>query len=144
MKQLTYLGMCLSCVVILIAGCNTAGRQPQFRSATITPAELKPGDNAVVTADVKDRNHIIRKIEGVVREDPGIRLKLHNDGEAPDVKAGDNLWSLQVAVPFVAPSGNFLLQLTAYRADGTPVPVKTKGGKSDVLTTTIPVVIKNP
>jgi hypothetical protein len=136
----------VSTVVLLafFCGCNTTGRQPQFKSATITPAQLKPGDNAVITADVKDRHNIIRKIEGVVQEDPSIKLKLNNEGVAPDAKAGDNLWSLQVAVPFQAPPGSFLLQLTAYRADGTPVPVKTKGGKSEPLTATVPVVIQNP
>ncbi len=129
--------------LILMAGCNTMGRQPQFRAAAIAPAVLKPGESAVITVQVKDRHNIVRKVEGVVQEDPNIKLKLHDDGQPPDAKAGDGVWSLKVDVPFQAPSGKFLLELTAYRADGTPVPVHTKEGKTAPLSTAVPVVIES-
>ncbi|HUW62225.1 MAG TPA: hypothetical protein VMZ06_14575 [Candidatus Bathyarchaeia archaeon] len=142
MKQAAYT-IALLVLFISIAGCNTASRQPQFQRAAIAPDQLKPGDTAMIQVEVKDRYDIVRRVEGVVREDPTIRLKLHDDGLAPDEKADDNVWVLQVDVPFQATPGDFLLQLTAYRADGTVVPVKSKEGTVP-LSTTVPLKILNP
>ncbi|MCX5769615.1 MAG: hypothetical protein NTZ09_05000 [Candidatus Hydrogenedentes bacterium] len=142
MKQ----GICtiaLMFVLIGVVGCNTASRQPQFQRAAIVPDQLKPGDTAMIQVEVKDRHDIVRRVEGIVKEDPTIRLKLHDDGQPPDEKAGDNVWVLQVDVPFQATPGDFLLQLSAYRADGTVVPVKTKAGTVP-LSTTVPLKILNP
>jgi hypothetical protein len=129
---------------IALLGCNTLGRQPQFKDAMITPTELKPGDTAVITVRVKRPHDIIRRVEGIIREDPSIKFKLHDDGVPPDEKAGDNVWSLQVDVPFQAPPGEFLLELTAFRSDGTPVPVKNDQARTVPMTVSIPVMIRNP
>ena len=140
-----FLGIVAVCVALVaLAGCNTLGRQPQLNDALLTPPELKPGDSAVITVKLKDRHNIVRKVEGVIREDPTIRLKLHDDGVPPDEKAGDHVWSLQVDVPFQAPPGAFTLDLTGYRADGTPTPVKNKEGKTVPMMATVPVTISNP
>ena len=141
-----HLGMGLIFLIALVAlaGCNTTGRQPIFQSAVINPNQLKPGDSAVISVEVKDRHNIVRKVEGVVEEDPSIKLKLRDDGQQPDAKAGDNVWTLQVDVPFQAPPGGFMLDLTAYRSDGTPVPVRSKEGKTVPLSTSLPVTINNP
>jgi len=142
MKQVVYT-IALVFVLINIIGCNTASRQPQFQRAVIAPDQLKPGDTAMIQVEVKDRHDIVRRVEGIVKEDPTIRLKLHDDGQAPDEKADDDVWVLQVDVPFQATLGDFLLQLTAYRADGTVVPVKSKEGTVP-LSTTVPLKILNP
>lgn len=131
-------------VVCVLAGCNTLGRQPQLQQAMIAPPQLKPGDSAVVSVHVQDKHYLVRRVEGFVREEPSIKFKLKDDGVAPDAKAGDNIWTLQVDVPFTAPAGDFTLELTAYRADGTPVPVRDKSGKTGLLTVAIPVIIRNP
>lgn len=142
MKQVVYI-IAIVGLLTSVAGCNTASRQPQFQRAIITPDQLKPGDTAKIEVQVKDRYDIVRRVEGIVKEDPTIRLKLHDDGQAPDEKAGDNVWVLQVDVPFQATPGDFLLQLMAYRADGTVVPVKGKEGTVP-LSTTVPLTILNP
>lgn len=142
MKQV----VCIISLAVALAGlvgCNTAGRQPQFQRAVISPDQLKPGDTAKIEVEVKDRYDIVRRVEGIVKEDPTIRLKLHDDGQEPDLKAQDNVWVLQVDVPFQATPGDFLLQLTAYRADGTAVPVKSKEGAVP-LSATVPLKILNP
>jgi hypothetical protein len=110
----------------------------------MAPAQLKPGDTAVISVHVKDKHNLIRKVEGAVREDPNIKFKLHDDGAPPDLKGQDRIWSLQVDVPFQAPPGDYVLDLTAYRDDGTPVPVRTKEKKTVPLTASIPVIIRNP
>lgn len=142
MKQALHIGVL---VVLLagVAGCNTSGRQPQFQRAVITPDQLKPGDSAIIQVQVKDKFDVVRRVEGVVKEDPTIRLKLRDDGEAPDEKAADKIWALQVDVPYQATPGEFLLQITAYRADGSVVPVKTPEGSAP-LSAAVPLTILNP
>jgi hypothetical protein len=127
----------------VLAGCNTFGRQPRLQDAAITPAQLKPGDTAIITVRVADKHEIVRRVEAVVREDQRIKMKLRDDGQPPDAKADDKTWSLQVDVPFQAAPGTFNLDMTAYRSDGTPVPVRHKG-KTNSLTATVPVTIGAP
>jgi len=106
-------GACRVCDVI-------RSRQPKLVDAALTPADLKPGDAAVLTVKVVDKHELVRKVEGVIREDPVIKFKLHDDGVAPDEKAHDNIWSLAVDVPFQAPPGEFILDLTAYGPMAAP------------------------
>ena len=108
--------VCTTLVLLaLAAGCNTMGRQPVMRQAFIEPPELKPGDSAVITVEIVDRFGIVDRVEGVVREDTRVKFKLRDDGLDPDEKAGDGIWSLRVDVPFQAPPGEFVLDVTAYR-----------------------------
>lgn len=127
-----------------LAGCNTPGRQPRLNNALIMPEELKPGDTAVISVAVKDKHSIVRRVEGMVLEDASITFRLRDDGTPPDEEAHDNVYSLQVDVPFQAPPGEFSLELTAYGSDGAPVPVRNREGRTVPLTASIPVVIRNP
>jgi hypothetical protein len=141
------LGMRLALIIVLVfaAGCATMGkRQPELARAAIAPAQLKPGDTAIVTVQVEqDGHHLVHRIEGVVKDSPAIKFKLRDDGVDPDQKAGDGLWTLQVDVPFQAAPGDFVLELTAYRADGAALAVHREGSTGP-LTATIPIIIRNP
>lgn len=134
----------LYCLVpaLLVAGCNTFSGVPSIKSASIVPEDLKPGDSAVITVEVLDKHQNISRIEGVVKEDSRITFKLMDDGQDPDTKAGDGVWSLRVDVPFQAPPGEFALELTAYRSDGIPVQIRQKGGGVVPLQETLPVIIR--
>jgi len=87
---------------------------------------------------------IVGQVEGVVKSDPRTALQLRDDGEGPDEQANDNVWSLQVDVPFQAPAGEFVLEFTAYRSDGLPVEVRNDQGEVVPLTATLPVQIQYP
>jgi hypothetical protein len=131
-------------VVTLVAavGCATASRQPVMHDAELSVPELKPEERTLLTVKLKDKYGIVKRVEGVVREDPRIKIKLNDDGELGDVKAGDGIWSLQVDVPFHASPGEFTLDITAYNSKGDPVVVRTKDGDAAPLATTCKVVIK--
>jgi hypothetical protein len=132
----------LGVVVLLLCGtaCQSTNKAPTMRDATITPASLKPGESGVITVKLADKHDIVDSVVAVVKEDPRVKLKLRDDGVAPDVEAGDGVWTLQVDVPFKAPPGSFTLVIGAYRKDGQPIVVREKG--SDVpLTSTATVSI---
>lgn len=128
--------------LILAQGCNTLSGQPEIRSAEINPQRLQPGDTAIITVDVVDKSEIISRIEGIVLGNAQHTFKLQDDGQGPDKKAGDNIWSMQVDVPAMAPPGEFVLEFTAYRSDGMPISVRDKSGNVQDLKESLPVVIQ--
>ncbi len=134
----------LVCAVILAAGCNTLSRQPHLNNPTIAPATLKPGDSAVITVKVVDKHSIIKRVTAVVKEDQRVKLQLKDDGVPPDAKAGDGIWSRQVDVPFMAPPGQFTLEITAYNSKNEPVLVKTAKGQTGPLSATCTLKIQYP
>lgn len=131
----------LAFVLAAVTGCNTLSKQPRITEAAIQPQTLKPGDTAVITLTVKDKNEIIVRIEGVVLEDPRLTFKLRDDGGSPDEKADDNVWSMQVDVPFQAPPGEFRLEFTAYDKTGTPISVRDKNKRVMPLQQVLPLQI---
>ena len=130
--------------LLLLNGCNTLSGQPQITRAAIDPEILEPGASAVITLAIKDKQGVVERIEGVVLEDPRITFRLRDDGETPDEKAKDNVWSMQVDVPFQAPPGQFRLEFTAYGSDGMPVSIRDDEGKVVVLQQTVPINIQFP
>ncbi len=126
----------------LITGCNSLGGVPKIVDAAISPLALHPGDTALVTIDVRDKNEIVAGIVGVIDEEPSRKLKLHDDGEEGDVKADDGTWSLAVQVPLQAPPGTFNLTFTAYRSDGVAVPIRNDDGTIDSLSVHMPLTIR--
>jgi len=131
-------------VVGLLAGCNTLGRQPKLRDASMAPALVKPGDTGLITVKLNDKRDVVARIEGVVRGYERRKLELYDDGANEDKKAGDGVWTLQVDVPYEAPAGQFLVELTAYNDKGEPVLVKNEKGNVVPLTDTCEVVIALP
>ncbi len=131
-------------LVLPLTGCNTLSGEPEITRATIDPEVLEPGSSAVITLTVKDRHSAIERIEGIVLEDPRISFRLRDDGEPPDEKADDGVWSMQVDVPFQAPPGQFRLEFTAFGPDGLPVSVRDEQGRVIPLQATVPIIIQYP
>ncbi len=128
--------------LVLAQGCNTLASQPEIKSAQINPAQLQPGESAVITVEVVDKTEIISRIEGVVLGNAQHTFKLLDDGQAPDAKGKDGVWTMQVDVPAMAPPGEFVLEFTAYRSDGLPISVRDKSGNVKDLKEPLPVVIR--
>jgi hypothetical protein len=128
-------------LVSLLAGCNSLGGVPEFKAGGIVPTELHPGDTALITIEVKDKNGIVHAVTGVVKEEPSLQLKLRDDGQEGDVAAADGTWSLAVTVPPIAPAGAFNVTFTAYRKDGVPVPIRGEAGSIHPLALELPMII---
>ena len=112
----------------MVSGCNTPGRVPSFEHATVQPATLRPGDRALITVQVRDQFGIVEDVVAKVEEDPRLRLPLRDDGEGPDERAGDGVWTTEVVVPFQAPPGDFTLIIEGYDADGRLIAVPGDAG----------------
>ncbi|HPO15902.1 MAG TPA: hypothetical protein PLI09_20840, partial [Candidatus Hydrogenedentes bacterium] len=86
MKWPTFV-LALGITAVLLSGCQTFSGAPRIVSAAITPADLKPGDSAIITVKVKDRHRIVDRVQGIVKEEPRITFNLHDDGQKGDKKA---------------------------------------------------------
>lgn len=140
MKQAMRLSFAVALTLVL-AGCNTL---PELQDALISPAHLKPGDTAIITVKVVDKQGIVDRVVGVVLEDTRMKFKMRDDGESPDAKALDGVWTLQVDVPFMAPPGSYTLELTAYNANGEVIMVKTTDANAASLSAICDLVIEYP
>ena len=127
-----------------LLGCNTLSRQPQLKDPVIAPTVLKPDAEGLIKIQVVDRYHIVRKVDGTLREMSNVKIHFRDDGQGQDEKAGDQVWSYAFHVALTMPPGVYHLDVTALRADGLPVPVKHADKSKGPLTLTIPVEIKNP
>lgn len=137
---------CLIGVVTILllssSACRTIAGQPSIKTAEIIPVEISPGDTAIIQTVIKDKHHLIQKVDAIIKEDPSIKLKLRDDGVDPDKKANDGIWVLKVDVPLEAPYGTYKLEIMTYTKDGSPVKIKDKNGEVVNLATEIPVIIK--
>lgn len=124
------------------AGCNSLAGQPKFTAAGIEPPVVVVGNSAVISVTLKDKHLTVAKIEGAVKEDPRLKFRLRDDGQAPDAKAGDGTWTLKVDVPGQAPPGGFTVELTAYNEQGLPVLVRGEDGTVGPMVQVIPVTIE--
>ena len=131
----------LATALLVVQGCTTMTKEPEFLRSGISPDQLQPGDLAIITVDVQDKHNIVARIEGVVQEDPRITFDLNDQGVNSDEKAGDGTWSFGVKVPFQAPSGEFILDLVAFRSDGVPVSIRDDDGNVVPLKSTVPLRI---
>ena len=134
----------LTMVLVAASGCNTLGRQPKFREAQIEPSVLKPGDSAIITVLLIDKIRTVDKVVGVLPDYPGMKLALRDDGNPPDEQAADGIWTLQVDVPFMAPPGEFVLDITAFDRNGDVVIVKQADKSQGPLSTTCTLEIQYP
>jgi hypothetical protein len=123
-------GMLLGAAVAMatLSGCNTPNRVPSFERAMVQPNTLRPGDRALITVTVRDQFDIVDQVVAKVAEDPRLRLPLRDDGEGPDQRAGDGVWTTEVVVPFQAPPGDFTLIIEGYDADGRLIAVPSDAG----------------
>ncbi len=126
------------------AGCATMTGQPSMGAAAIMPTDLKPGDTAVITVKIEDKFHVVSRVEGVVKEDRTLTFHFEDNGVAPDDKAGDGIWTIQVDVPFNAPPGDFQFEVAAYDSSGKALSVDDKKGEAVPLSTSFPLVIQYP
>lgn len=122
--------------LLVLAGCNTTNSQPSMRDAMVTPAQLQPGGSALLTVKISDRNNVVQRVEGVVKEYPQMVLPLYDDGTHGDVEADDNVWTLKVDVDFQAAAGQFTVEVKAYDGKGRVVVVRDpKTGDTPLIAT---------
>jgi hypothetical protein len=122
------IALVLALATIMISGCNTTGRVPSFDRASVNPDTLRPGDRALITVKVNDQFNIVDQVVAKVAEDPRLRLPLRDDGEGPDQRAGDGIWTTEVVVPFQAPPGDFTLIIEGYDVNGRLIAVPGDAG----------------
>lgn len=131
-------------LVVWFTGCNTLRRQPKLIEAKVTPSVLRPQDTGIITVKAVDPRDVVDRIVGVIEQDPRLEFKPRDDGEGPDEKAGDGIWSLQVDVPFNAPAGQYDLKFTAYNSKGEVIRVRTGRRSEGPLTQSCTVTIEYP
>lgn len=128
----------------LVSACTTLPREPTVLAAHITPSELGPGDTATMSVELQDPLDQVRKVQGIIKQDPSLTFNFKDDGILPDAIAGDGIWTLQVDVPFNAPPGDFDLTISMLDEQGDPILVENELGEIQPLAASFSLVIRYP
>ena len=129
---------------IALIGCPAGQRQPELRGARVTPSQLRPGDNALITVEVVDPMKTVERVAVSLDEAGDYTVDMRDDGLEGDVRAGDGIWSFWVEVPFGAPPGEYEFTLTAYSDRGNVVLVNDPDGNAVPLTASFACTILAP
>jgi len=126
-------------VLIICAGC--AHQQLMLTGAQVSPPEISPGAEILVSVHVIDTKGVVKEVIATVREERSIRLELNDLGENGDKAAGDGVWSAGFRVPYDARSRTYHCNFSAYDVNGDRVKIKTKENGEAYLKTEVPVKV---
>ena len=101
--------------LLLIIGC--AG-QLAVKEIRVEPKETELGGEAKIFVVLKGSTDKVSKIIATVREATDMYFSLNDKGEDGDEKAGDNIWSYEVVVPWDADAGTYHLDFSVYDKEG--------------------------
>ncbi len=107
--------------VLLLSSCTS---ELIVQQTSVSPAELKVGEQGLITVSLKGPKDGVQKVIATVREESSFTFPLNDSGTDGDVKAGDNIWSYQIAVPYEAPPGTYNVEISVYDKDGNELVVE--------------------
>ena len=108
-------------ILILILGC--AG-QLAVKEIHVEPKVTEPGSEAKVFVVLKGSTDKVSKIIATVREATDMYFSLNDEGKDGDEKAGDNIWSYKVVVPWQAGAGTYHVDFSVYDKEGNELVTK--------------------
>ncbi|MBS3770215.1 MAG: hypothetical protein V5A59_01890 [Bacteroidales bacterium] len=115
MKKLLSLLLVTFMLSFFMVGC--AGKI-FVQSMNINPSNPSPGDEVVARVTLNKFSEKVETVKGKVREYPQYSFTFNNNGEDGDEKAGDNIWSRKMDIPYNAPSQTFHLDITVLDKEG--------------------------
>ncbi len=71
------------------------------------PAEVEAGNTMLIFVEFSELKDQVLLVKASFREANDVNFILNDEGKNGDVKAGDNIWSCAIEIPFVVPSGQF-------------------------------------
>ncbi|MCF8336093.1 MAG: hypothetical protein K9H65_05790 [Bacteroidales bacterium] len=115
MKKLVTLLVASFILSLFMAGC--AGKL-YVEKMNVDPSPVSPGDEVVSYVILNKSSDKVETVKGKVREYPQMTVTYNNDGTDGDEKAGDNIWSKKMNIPYNAPSQTFHLDITVLDEEG--------------------------
>jgi len=126
-------------ILAVILGCAS---QLAVKEIWVEPKESAPGDNATIFVVLKGSANKVSKIIATVREATDLYFPLNDEGKEGDKKAGDNIWSSQVVVPWEADSGIYHLDFSVYDKEGNELVTEGLEQQRTGRSGTVEVIVK--
>ena len=94
-----------------------------------------------LTVVLKGASDKVSRVTATVREAPEFSFSLNDKGKYGDEKAGDNIWSYAITVPYEADPGDYHLDISVRDKEGQELVVegneKRSTGKSGTVIVTV-------
>lgn len=130
-----------SILVMLTLILSCAG-QLAVKKIWMEPGEVEPGDQAKIFVILKGSTNKVSKIIATVREATDMYFSLNDNGKDGDEKAGDNIWSYQVVVPWEADAGTYHLDFSVYDKEGDELVTKGMEQQRTGRSGSVKVIVK--
>lgn len=127
----------LSCIITLVFFFSFIFNAAKAQISVLPVICVKAGGNGIISFKVDDTEKKIARISVTPREYPEYAFELNDNGESGDEYAKDEIWSMEINVPYDAPAGIYNLDCEFYDSDGNPVMTESNDGKKIKLTATI-------
>ena len=125
------------CVIIIVLFLSFVFEKVSAQVSVLPLINCKAGEIGMVAVNVTDTEGKIARIEVVPRGYPDYIFEINDKGLEGDKVAGDDIWSIEINVPFDAPYGKYYLDCTAYDSEGKPIMKKTEAGEETTIILTI-------
>ncbi len=127
-------------ILLVLAVSSGCGQRLAMIDAMSEPAQIAPGDEAIVSVKVIDASGVVAAVTATVRQETSIIVDLNGSGVGGDKVAGDGVWSFAFAVPSGAGAGDYNWDFESFDANDDPVEVITSAG-AEPLTAEASVVV---
>ena len=125
--------------ILLIIGCAS---QLAVKQTMIDPPQVNVGDDAKIVIVFTGEKNSVATVIATVRENPEMYFSLNDDGENGDEKAGDNIWTYTITIPWDAPSDTYHLDIRARDQEGNEIITEGYEQQSTGRSGTVEIIVK--
>lgn len=136
MKRICVLS--LACVALL-SGCAA---KLGMKSITMDKTSANIGDSVTLTVVLKGSAKQVSRVTATVRDAPDYSFSLNDNGKYGDEKAGDNIWTYTIIVPYEADPGDYTLDISVRDKDGKELVVEGNERRTTGKSGTVVVTVK--
>ena len=116
------LAVFLILTVFMLNSCG--GGKLAIKKAEAIPPDPSAGSSLTLRVIIDGPLDAVSKVVGTVREYTDFMVELRDNGEQGDEKAGDNIWTRQITVPWEADPGTYHLDISVYDKNGKEIVTK--------------------
>ena len=126
-------------IIVFVLGCAA---RFSIEETKVEPSQVAPGEDAKIFVVFKGPKDKVANVTATVREYPEMVIPLNDKGENGDIKAGDNIWTFKMTIPWEAPADIYHLDISVYDQSGNEIITKGFEQQSTGRSGTIELTIK--
>jgi len=126
-------------IVVFLLGCTG---QLAVEQITAEPSSVAPGEEAKIFVVLKGPKDKAASVTATVRKYTDYSFSLNDDGVNGDEKAGDNIWTYKITIPWEAPADTYHIDISVRDNEGHVIITKGFEKQSTGRSGTTELIVK--